>query len=263
MALSKNAKNVMTNTKVKGKVKEGRKQVAAIVASAGIRDTQVTANSTTGPRHRHGSYNNTSGSYASSKNGRSDGGSSSGNYDNNNSGKNNHGSDTGNNTDTNINTNTKMAKHLSTTAINIKRREDYANMDPASKDRERTRVKRSRAVKMARDSLPGTAWVELSRRSQVEVADAIASEIRFKYAAATPGPSSRTAADYAVHKVFADKGYLFFPKEKKGNNGDQDVTDDPMDIDSDDSAEMTEDDWTPSELVHGWQDIVGDMPFQE
>ncbi|KAK6858869.1 hypothetical protein PG995_004722 [Apiospora arundinis] len=253
MAVSKNAKNTMTKNKVKRKVKKSRKQVAAMVASSEVSNSQVTVSSMTGTRNRHGSCDNASGSHD---------GSSSGNYNDNNSGQNNRGNDTGNNTDTNINANTKMAKHLSTTAINIKRREDYANMDPASKDRERTRVKRSRAVKMARDSLPGTAWVELSRRAQVEIADAIASEIRFKYAAATPGPSSRTAADYAVHKIFADKGHLFFPKEKKGNNGDQDITDDPMDIDSEDSADMTEDDWTPSELARGWQDMLGDMPSQ-
>lgn len=74
----------------------------------------------------------------------------------------------------------RSGKKLSTSAVNIKRREDYANMDAASKDRERTRVKRSRAVKMARDSLPGTAWAELGRKAQVEVAGAIAEEIRCK-----------------------------------------------------------------------------------
>ncbi|KAK8062082.1 hypothetical protein PG997_014179 [Apiospora hydei] len=185
-------------------------------------------------------------------------------------------------------TNTNMrpsGKQLSTTAVNIKRREDYANMDPASKDRERTRVKRSRAGKMARDSLPDTAWAELGRRAQADVADAIADEIRFKYdeqatqqktntcflfrfsAATTPGPSSRTAAEYAVQKVFADKLHLFFPKEKRHNQNEEECCADDfdaMDVDSNKDAEEdvgdTEraDDWVPSELTRGWQGIVGD-----
>ncbi|KAK7959949.1 uncharacterized protein PG986_004803 [Apiospora aurea] len=158
-------------------------------------------------------------------------------------------------------------KQLSTTAVNIKRREDYANMDPASKDRERTRVKRSRAGKMARDSLPDTAWAELGRRAQADVADAIADEIRFKYAATTPGPSSRTAAEYAVQKVFADKLHLFFPKEERHNQNEKECCADDvdaMDVDSNKDAEEdvgdTEraDDWVPSELTRGWQGIVGD-----
>ena len=70
------------------------------------------------------------------------------------------------------------AKQLSTTAVNIKRREDYANMDPDSKERERTRVKRSRAIKMAKDSLAHTAWVELGLHSQAEVVGAITDDIR-------------------------------------------------------------------------------------
>ncbi|KAK8078000.1 P-loop containing nucleoside triphosphate hydrolase protein [Apiospora saccharicola] len=60
-------------------------------------------------------------------------------------------------------------KNLSTSAINIKRREDYANMDPASKDRVRTRVKRNRAVKMARDSLLSTAWDDVSQHTHTHV----------------------------------------------------------------------------------------------
>ncbi|KAK8030242.1 hypothetical protein PG993_011533 [Apiospora rasikravindrae] len=169
--------------------------------------------------------------------------------------------------DTNKNNVKPSGKQLSNTAVNIKRREDYANMDPASKDRERTRVKRSRAGKMARDSLPDTAWAELGRRAQVDVADAIADEIRFKYAATTPGPSSRTAAEYAVQKVFADKIHLFFPKEERKNHNRKDYCaddTDAMDVDSDNDAGAdvsdTEkvDGWVPSELTRGWQCIAGD-----
>ncbi|KAK8063152.1 hypothetical protein PG996_007804 [Apiospora saccharicola] len=187
-------------------------------------------------------------------------------------------------------------KNLSTSAINIKRREDYANMDAASKDRERTRVKRSRAVKMARDSLPHTAWAELGRREQAEVAEAISEEIRSKYAATTPGPSSRTAAEYAVRKVFADKLHLFLPDDGRAKNNERSMNNgcamndgraineqknaiercangedsDTMDVDEDendsgteknngDSDDVsTEDDWNPFELTSGWKKIVED-----
>ncbi|KAK7964503.1 hypothetical protein PG988_011477 [Apiospora saccharicola] len=187
-------------------------------------------------------------------------------------------------------------KNLSTSAINIKRREDYANMDAASKDRERTRVKRSRAVKMARDSLPNTAWAELGRREQAEVAEAISEEIRSKYAATTPGPSSRTAAEYAVRKVFADKLHLFLPDDGRAKNNERSMNNgcamndgraineqknaiercangedsDTMDVDEDendsgteknngDSDDVsTEDDWNPFELTSGWKKIVED-----
>ncbi|KAK8116545.1 uncharacterized protein PG998_004826 [Apiospora kogelbergensis] len=148
---------------------------------------------------------------------------------------------------------------LSTTAVNIKRREDYANMDPDSKERERTRVKRSRAIKMAKDSLAHTAWVELGLHSQAEVVGAITDDIRDNYAAATPGPSSRKAAEYAVHKVFADKIHLFFPKDEKKAIKHNDAGDDTMDVDldKDDAAEdEDEDDWTPFELGRDWKDIM-------
>ncbi|KAK8078711.1 hypothetical protein PG994_002518 [Apiospora phragmitis] len=177
-----------------------------------------------------------------------------------------------------LSSSTGGGKQLSASAVNIRRREDYASMDAASKDRERTRVKRSRAVKMARDALPATAWAALGRRAQGDVADAIADEIRLKYAATTPGPSSRIAAEYAVQKVFTDKIHLFFPKEEKksNNNNNKNEKDhysdngvDAMDVDSDnddagegeddddDDAEFV-DDWVPSELTRGWQGIAGD-----
>lgn len=69
-------------------------------------------------------------------------------------------------------------KTLSTTAINIKRREEYQNMDPAAKDRERTRVKRCRAVRMAKDRLAATAWRELDRRAQWELQMLVERELR-------------------------------------------------------------------------------------
>ncbi|KAK7934536.1 hypothetical protein PG985_000031 [Apiospora marii] len=158
------------------------------------------------------------------------------------------------------NNNSSSGKKLSSSAVNIKRREDYANMDAASKDRERTRVKRSRAVKMARDSLPGTAWVELGRKAQVEVAGAIAEEIRYKYAATTPGPSSRTAAEYAVQKIFAEKLHVFFPDREQTNEKHWSADGggvDAMEVDSEKEV-RTDDDWTSFELTRGWQGIIGD-----
>lgn len=70
------------------------------------------------------------------------------------------------------------AKTLSNSAVNIKRREDYQNMDAAAKDKERTRVKRCRAIRMAKDLLAVTAWQALDRKSQWELQMLVERELR-------------------------------------------------------------------------------------
>lgn len=70
------------------------------------------------------------------------------------------------------------AKTLSNSAINIKRREEYQNMDPVAKDRERTRVKRCRAIRMAKDLLAATAWQALDRKAQWEIQMLVERELK-------------------------------------------------------------------------------------
>ena len=70
------------------------------------------------------------------------------------------------------------SKTLSTSAVNIKRREEYQNMAPAAKDKERTRVKRCRAIRMAKDLLAATAWQALDRKAQWELQCLIERELR-------------------------------------------------------------------------------------
>ena len=72
----------------------------------------------------------------------------------------------------------RSAKTLSSSAVNIKRREDYQNMDPASKDKERTRVKRCRAIRMAKDLLAATAWQALDRKAQWELQMLVERELK-------------------------------------------------------------------------------------
>lgn len=84
----------------------------------------------------------------------------------------------------------------------------------------------------------------------------------FAYSAATtPGPSSRTAAEYAVQKIFADKIHVFFPELEQTNEKSEESEKncghvDAMEVDSENDV-RAEDDWTSFELTRGWQGIIG------